>query len=98
MQLSEIKPDITDDKQAKQECTIAVPEPEIQSGTLDADQVDKSILEIYFPQVSKELQMQSEAAPPVADNLRLLLSTEDLAGFETWILNSEQSKNPEEEN
>ena len=94
MLLSEIKSDITDDEQAKQECTIAVPEPEIQSGTLDADQVDKSILEM----ISQELQMQSKAAPPVADNLRFLLSTEDLAGFETWILNSEQSKNPEEKN
>ena len=94
MLLSEIKSDITVKEQAKQECTIAVPEPEIQSGTLDADQVDKSILEM----ISQELQMQSEAAPPVADNLRLWLSTENLAGFETWILNSEQSKNPEEKN
>ena len=81
MLVSEIQPDTTDDEQTKHQYTINVPEPEIQP-----DQVDISILQTYFPLVAQETQMQEVQG--MTENFDILLSSQDLSGFEQ-SLNSE---------
>ena len=74
--------------------TIAVPEPETQQATCEADQVDMSILQVYFPLVPQEPQMQGQANQPREENLNILLSTQDLFEIEQGI-NTEESTQDE---